>query len=110
MFIAWLEKLSDGVGILGVILLLLVYFLLSTNRISSNQIAYQIFNLTGAAFILFSLLFHFNLASILLEIAWISISLIGIYKILTKAKPERADPPTYTNVYHLNNRKHSPLN
>jgi cell division protein FtsW (lipid II flippase) len=84
-----LETLSDTVGIIGVILLLFVYFLLSTNRISSKQISYQLYNLIGASCILFSLFFHFNLASILLEFAWVGISLIGIYKIRIEAKNEK---------------------
>ena len=86
MIIQFLESISDIAGIIGVILLLIVYFLLSTNRISSKQISYQLFNLIGALLILYSLLFHFNLASILLEISWISISLIGIYKICAVRK------------------------
>lgn len=48
----------------------------------STRLCYQLLNLAGALCILFSLLFNFNLASVILEITWISISLIGIYKIL----------------------------
>lgn len=76
-----LEKASNTVGLLGVCLLLIAYFLLSTNRMSAQSISYQLYNLAGAVLILFSLCFHFNLASFVIELAWITISLIGIYRI-----------------------------
>jgi predicted membrane protein len=103
MIIDFFKEISDTIGIIGVVLLLLVYFLLSTNRISSKQMAYQLFNLAGASCILFSLLFHFNLASILLEIAWISISATGIYKI--RAARQKQKTSQSMNVYSFNEKK-----
>lgn len=105
MIIEFFREISDTVGIVGVVLLLLVYFLLSTNRISSKQMAYQMFNLAGASCILFSLLFHFNLASILLEIAWISISATGIYKIRAARFKHKINPSM--NIYSFNAKKNN---
>lgn len=81
MILELLANASDTVGLIGVTFLLTAYLLISTNRISSQSLYYQLFNLTGAIFILFSLCFHFNLASFVIELAWITISLIGIYRI-----------------------------
>lgn len=44
------------------------------------SMSYQVLNLLGALFILYSLIFHWNLASFLIEAAWVLISLIGIYR------------------------------
>jgi hypothetical protein len=76
-----LSRISDFVGIIGVCILLISYFLLSTNRISSTDIRYPLCNLIGSSLVLFSLLFTFNLASMVIECAWMLISLIGIYRI-----------------------------
>lgn len=81
MILEILAKSSDAVGIIGVILLLIAYYLLSTNKMSSQSLSYQYYNLFGAIFILYSLLFNWNTASFLIETAWIGISLIGIYRI-----------------------------
>ena len=91
MIIEFLAKTSDIVGIFGVVLLLVAYFLLTTNRMSSQGLRYQLFNFIGAAFILYSLLFNFNLASVAIEVSWIFISIIGMYRIQSvnnKAKTE----------------------
>lgn len=83
MIYAFLAKTSDIVGIFGVIALLAAYFLLSTNRMSSQSLRYQLCNFVGATCLLYSLIFDFNLASVVVEIAWIAISLIGMYRIRT---------------------------
>lgn len=81
--IEFLSAISDIVGIIGVCLCLAAYLLLSTNRLSASDIKYPLSNFIGASLILFSLLFDFNLASVFIEGAWMVISLIGIYRILT---------------------------
>ena len=72
---------SDPVGIFGVIIILIAYFLLTTARWKSDNLIYQSLNFFGAVCILFSLYFHWNTASVLMEIAWLIISLLGIYRI-----------------------------
>lgn len=76
-----LYKIADPIGLVGVILLLIAYFFLSTGRWASDSIAYQINNLLGAILILYSLCFHWNLSSFVIEIAWVAISLIGLARI-----------------------------
>jgi hypothetical protein len=75
-----LFSLSDKVGICGVSFILIAYFMLSMGKWTANQLIYQLFNFSGAWLILFSLYFHWNLSSVLIEIAWIMISLVGLYK------------------------------
>lgn len=81
-----LSEIADPVGLIGVILLLIAYFFLSTGRWLSDSLTYQINNLLGAFLILYSLYFHWNLSSVVIEIAWIVISLIGIARIVLKKK------------------------
>lgn len=74
--------ISDIIGIGGVILVLLAYFLLQTGAVRSDDIRYPVINLVGACMILVSLLRTFNLASFIIEICWIAISVYGIVRIV----------------------------
>jgi hypothetical protein len=76
-----LEKISDPVGITGVIVILIAYYYLSVGRWAADSFKYQFLNFLGAWLILFSLYFHWNTSSVLIEIAWIIISMIGMYRI-----------------------------
>jgi hypothetical protein len=75
-------QISDGVGIVGVILILIAYYYLSMGKWISDSMIYQVLNFLGAWLILFSLYFHWNLSSVVIEIAWIVISLIGMYRVV----------------------------
>ena len=79
-------KSADAVGIIGVILLLISYYLLSVNKLSSQTIRYQLLNFFGSGLILFSLFFDWNTAAVIIEISWMIISLIGIYRCLFLSK------------------------
>ena|SRR3990167_2638527 len=96
-----LSDFSNVAGIVGVIFLLTAFFLLNTNKLSAKDLKYQVMNLSGAILILFSLFFHWNTASVLIEIAWITISLIGIIKAIRNTnKISMKD-----NIYSLDNKK-----
>lgn len=69
----------NGTGILGVALTLLAYFLLVMEKIAFKSFIYPFLNLIGAIFILISLFYAWNLASFFIEIAWIIISLYGLW-------------------------------
>lgn len=77
---------ADPVGIIGVILLLTAYFALSTGRLAAHSLGYQLSNFIAAWLILFSLYFHWNTPSALIEMAWITISIIGIIRIIYSKK------------------------
>ena len=76
-----LYKIANPIGLTGVIFLLIAYFFLSTGRWLSDSVTYQVNNLFGALLILYSLCFHWNLSSFVIEIAWVAISLLGIARI-----------------------------
>jgi hypothetical protein len=76
--------ISNYVGLFGVTIILLAYFLLSTGRMSSDTKIYHTINFAGAWLILFSLFFHWNLSSVVIEIAWILISSIGFYRVILR--------------------------
>ena len=71
----------DAIGLVGVFGILLAYFMLQTERWNSDQMRYSATNLVGALLILVSLTHTFNLASVVIELAWIAISVFGIVKI-----------------------------
>jgi hypothetical protein len=81
-----LASFSDAIGIIGVSFVLTAFFLLNTNKLTALMLRYQLLNFFGSWMILFSLLYHWNLASVLIEIAWISISMIGIVRALSAKK------------------------
>lgn len=88
--IDFLHSISNVVGLIGVALLLFAFFLLNTSKVSPLSLIYQWFNFIGAGFILFSLLFQWNLSAAVIEIAWMLISIVGIvrsYKHSLKNKP-----------------------
>lgn len=74
--------LSNILGIIGVTLILIVYALLQAEKISSKSFKYSLWNLIGSILILFSLYYHWNLSSVVIEIFWTIISAYGVYKAL----------------------------
>ena len=67
----------DLVGNLGVFLIVGSYFCLQIGRISGQSTVYTLVNAAGAAFILVSLYFDFNLSAAVIEVFWLAISLMG---------------------------------
>lgn len=68
----------DIIGTIGVVLIILAYAAVQARRMGPEQLSYSVINLVGAAMILLSLKYNFNLASVIIEIFWILISLWGI--------------------------------
>lgn len=75
---------SDFVGISGVALILIAYFLLQIEKLSGQGLGYLLLNATGAVLILVSLSQTFNLASFVIEICWLAISVMGLSKLAWK--------------------------
>ncbi|MEJ2055713.1 MAG: hypothetical protein P8X42_17500 [Calditrichaceae bacterium] len=75
-------KLSvhDFLGMIGVACILLMYLLLQLNKVKSTALSYSIINGIGAALIIVSLLFEFNLSAFIIESFWLLISIYGIIK------------------------------
>ncbi|MDG1287006.1 MAG: hypothetical protein P8P30_05500 [Rickettsiales bacterium] len=81
-----LDLLFDMIGMIGVVLLLLAYYLLQMRKIRVRHLSYSILNLFSAIFLLISLLWSWNTASVILEIIWIGISFYGIYRAVKERK------------------------
>lgn len=70
----------DVVGMVGVVIVVITYFLLQSERIDSKGFLYSFFNAFGSLLIMYSLLYNWNLASFFIEFFWILISLYGLRK------------------------------
>jgi len=82
------ESIHDIVGLAGVFLILLCYGLLQTGKINQNQPLYSTLNGLGAVLIFLSLTVDFNLASVVIEVCWFAISLVGLYRSLKARKTD----------------------
>jgi len=70
----------DFIGNVGVVILIITFLMLQLNRIPSDGLAYSLLNAIGASLIVVSLLFDFNLSALLMEVFWVLISFVGIYR------------------------------
>jgi hypothetical protein len=83
-------------GLAGTFFILGSYFLLQIGRLSPRDLSYSVLNGVGAAFLVVSLLFDFNLSALIVESFWALISAVGIVRWLrgraaaTARVPERA--------------------
>ena len=72
--------LLDFIGNVGVVILIITFLMLQLNKLPSDGLAYSLLNAVGASLIVVSLLFDFNLSALLMEVFWVLISFVGIYR------------------------------
>jgi hypothetical protein len=72
--------LVDFLGLIGVGIIVVTYLFLQLGKLSSNALAYSLLNAIGASLIVLSLLVDFNLSALLMEVFWVLISLLGVYR------------------------------
>jgi hypothetical protein len=77
----------DIIGTIGVGVIVVTYFLLQLGRIKSDALIYSLLNGVGAALILISLYYDFNLPSVVVEAFWLVISVFGIIRYLIARSP-----------------------
>jgi hypothetical protein len=75
--------IAEGAGLLGAVIIVIAYFLLQVGRLDSRSLSYSVANGVGAAAIIYSLYYEFNLSAFAIESFWLAISLYGIYRALT---------------------------
>ncbi len=68
----------DMLGNVGVVMIIVAYFLLQIGRVSGQGPWYSVVNGVGAALVLVSLYFEFNLSAALVESFWLIISIMGL--------------------------------
>lgn len=77
-----LNVIANLLGLIGVGFILTAYLLSQMGKLLPNQLQFPVINLIGAVLILISLLFSWNLPSFVIEVAWLLISLYGIWRIM----------------------------
>jgi hypothetical protein len=70
---------ADIIGIVGSVCFIVGFAYANISK-AMNQLWFNALNLVGALLLLVSLSVHFNLAAVVLEIAWGTIALLGIGK------------------------------
>lgn len=80
MIQTFLSDWHNVIGTVGVAFVLFAYFMMQLGKMAHNGILFSGMNLIGSAFIMVSLYFDFNLASVIIEISWLFISLFGLTK------------------------------
>jgi hypothetical protein len=70
----------DFLGIIGVGIIVVTYLFLQLGKLRSDALAYSLMNAIGASLIVASLLVNFNLSALLMEVFWVLISLLGVYR------------------------------
>jgi hypothetical protein len=78
------------VGMMGVLQFLLAFLLLQLDKLTTRTLTYQLLNAIGAALILYSLCFRFNLSAVTIETCWLLISIYGVVRILSRT--DKPDP------------------
>lgn len=73
-------KWYDVISMTGVLIILVTYFLLQSERIDARSYLYSILNFIGSMMILYSLFYDWNLSAVIIEVCWAVISLFGLVK------------------------------
>lgn len=79
----------DVVGTTGTLIVVAAYFATQLRYLNSDDLLFPAVNLAGSLLIAFSLIFNFNLASALMEVFWIAISIFGIVQCLRQRQTRR---------------------
>lgn len=88
----------DFVGLAGVGLVLVSFFLLQAGKLAGDSLGYQLANLFGAIFILVSIFssdaeFKDVISATVMQLAWIAISLYGLWRGLSARMARFRNPP-----------------
>ena len=81
---------ADAVGNVGVLLVLGAYLGLQLGRLDIQGPAFSACNAVGAVLLLVSLTVNFNLSSVIIEIFWLAISLLGLWRYWRQRRLKRA--------------------
>ena len=76
----------DIIGLIGAALIIVAYLLLQTNKLKLTTLVYSLLNAIGAGLIIISLVINWNLASFIIEVFWLLISIFGLIKYFTGRK------------------------
>lgn len=81
---------QDWAGYIGVLLVLLAFYLLQAHKLHGNGLVYQLMNVLGAVGVMLSLLFgSFNWPAFIMQLAWLLIGIYGITRGVQKRREAR---------------------
>ncbi|PWJ54159.1 hypothetical protein SAMN06264364_10866 [Quadrisphaera granulorum] len=72
-----ISDIANVLGLVGVSLVVTTYYLLQSGRLQVQHLRYSATNAVASVLVLFSLAFHWNLSSAVIEGFWLLISLYG---------------------------------
>jgi hypothetical protein len=75
---------ADIVGLVGVTILIVTYAMLQFDKIDPKGFWYSFNNMIVAILVTVSLLYSFNLASMVIEVFWFGLSVYGIWNYYRK--------------------------
>lgn len=70
--------IPDAIGMTGLLMLLIGYYLLSKGIFHSDKKLYYLVNCFGSSFLLISLYYTPNIPSIVMQVAFVTISIYGL--------------------------------
>ena len=76
-----MEIFSQIIGWIGMILIVLAYFLVSTGKINSSNRNYQFLNLFGAIFVGINVFYQSAWPAFTLQVVWVMIAIFSLVKI-----------------------------
>ena len=80
---------ATTLGVIGVAMILVAYAGQQFGKMLSNGWWYLNLNLVGSVLILFSLFYQFNLPAVIIETAWVLITLFSISRRFRKVKKRK---------------------
>ena len=79
-------SIPDMIGLVGVGCVVTAYFLISSGRVTGDNIKYHLLNILGSCLLLVSLYYKFNASAVAIQIIWICIGSYGIWRALRARK------------------------
>jgi hypothetical protein len=74
------------IGVVGAAMILLTYALLQLGKMTAAGLWYTVINLAGSLMILYSLFYDFNLAGLIIEIVWITVSVVALVRLAVRRR------------------------
>ena len=84
-----MAEYATFIGFVGVGIILLTYALLASGRLHNDDWRYPILNIVGTLGIVVSLIYQWNLPSMVAQLVWIAISIVGLMRIARKKRKAR---------------------
>ena len=86
-------EFANMVGLMGASVYALGYSRVQFDRLDGNSPVYSLMQLIAACLVLFSLAFHFNVASITIQVFFITASIVGLIR-KTSSRVNTTDRPS----------------